>query len=273
MRKLSGYVFYRAIFKKINSFMTSSETPMFKLIELETINRCNNTCSFCPANKLVDTRDFALMSEELFLKIIAELNELNYDGSLALYSSNEPFLDKRIIKFLKIAHENLPNAKLHLATNGTLLTLDKFKEAMKYLDILSINNYNDENELIPPVKEISQYIKKHSEYENRVVIVKRLKTQKMHTRGGNAKNRKIQKPLISSCYNPFTQVVISSKGTLSLCCNDIYGSETMGDLNNEKLIDIWQGEKYQLIREKLYQKKHGRENIEICSKCDSLGNM
>lgn len=32
------------------------DVPLFEYVEIETINRCNGVCSFCPVNKLVDTR-------------------------------------------------------------------------------------------------------------------------------------------------------------------------------------------------------------------------
>ena len=79
-------------------------------IEIETINRCNSTCSFCPVSRLIDPRAGARMTEETYRGIIEELCEWNYTGTLNLFSNNEPFLDKRIIEFVNIARENLPDA-------------------------------------------------------------------------------------------------------------------------------------------------------------------
>lgn len=110
-RKLSQAV---AVFS--NMYQTEGHYPLFQTIEIETINRCNSTCSFCPVNKHSDTRDFKIMDLELFKSIINQLKELNYPGSIGLYSNNEPFLDERIVELARLAKEELPNNHLYLYT-------------------------------------------------------------------------------------------------------------------------------------------------------------
>ena len=144
-------------FKIVDELMNKKEIPLFTDIEIETINRCNGTCSFCPVNRNVDTREFKKMPEELFNKIIQELKEINYSGSVALYSNNEPLLDKRIYEFARITREELPNSYIYMFTNGTLIDMDKFLELMKYLDLLVIDNYTDEFKFHPQVEEIYPY--------------------------------------------------------------------------------------------------------------------
>jgi len=43
----------------------------------------------------------------------------------------------------------------------------------------------------------------------------------------------------------------------------------MGDLHEDRMIDIWNNEKYQEIRDKLSKRKYSRQNIPICSECDA----
>lgn len=106
----------------------ASKQLQIKEIEIETVNRCNGKCSFCPVNANEPQREYAKMSTELFYKIIQELVDMNYTGMLSIYSNNEPFLDERIVDFYKYAREKLLGARLNLYTNGTLMSLDKFKE-------------------------------------------------------------------------------------------------------------------------------------------------
>ena len=61
-------------------------------IELETLNYCNNDCSFCPANRNDDKRLHMKMDKELFFKIIDDLSDISYTGILSLFSNNEPRL-------------------------------------------------------------------------------------------------------------------------------------------------------------------------------------
>lgn len=133
---------------------------LFDHVEIETVNRCNGNCSFCPVSKNRDPRVYAEMSSKLFKSIINQLSDLNFSGKLALYCNNEPFLDSDIINKHKYAREKLPNARMHLFTNGTLLTLNKFIDIMKYLDELVIDNYHQDLKLIKPCQDIVDYCKK-----------------------------------------------------------------------------------------------------------------
>ena len=132
--------------------------PLPRRIDIETINRCNGICPFCPVNINEVQRPFAKMKHELFEKIILELEGLGYNGSVALFDNNEPFLDERICEFQKFGKKHLPNVFWDLWTNGSLLTIDNFKEIIPYLDRLVIDNYNDSGEFNPRVKLIKEYI-------------------------------------------------------------------------------------------------------------------
>ena len=132
LQKKRNYLSYR---KYVNGYAKEmgdkEEQPIFELIELETVNRCNSGCSFCPVNKKSDTREYCRMTDELFEKIIGELADLDYSYRLGLYSNNEPFLDEDIIRRVKYAREKLPKAFLEIYTNGTLLTLEQFLESLE----------------------------------------------------------------------------------------------------------------------------------------------
>lgn len=84
-------------------FLSPGITPNPLSIELETYNRCNNDCAFCPVNRNNDTRKAHYMDEKLFYSIIDQLRIMDYSGSICLYSNNEPLLDKRIFKFVEYA--------------------------------------------------------------------------------------------------------------------------------------------------------------------------
>ncbi|WP_242832962.1 radical SAM/SPASM domain-containing protein [Butyrivibrio sp. LC3010] len=246
----------------------NGEISFFNHIEIETVNRCNGICSFCPVNARIDSRNYSIMDPKLFEKIINELEEYSYSGRIALFSNNEPLLDERIIDFHKYAREHLPKARMHLCTNGTLLTVEKYKSLMKYLDELIIDNYNQQLEIIPSVKKILEYCKGNSDLEYRTTIVLRKTEEIMTSRGGDAPNVKnIEKYPNASCILPFTQMVVRPDGKVSLCCNDALGKMTMGDLNTDSLENIWNGEKFEQIRKKILD---GRKNIERCKYCDTL---
>lgn len=256
--------------KQIKEFMSKKEMPLFNNIEIETVNRCNGTCSFCPVNKNVDPREPKKMSEEMFKKIVQELKEINYTDAIALHSNNEPLIDKRIIEFTEYIKTELPDIFLYFFTNGTMLTLDKFKKLMKYLDLLVIDNYSDDLELIEPVEEVYNYCQEHPELKKKVMITKRLKTQILTSRGGQSNNRDEIINIKSSCLLPFNKIVIQPDGIIPLCCCDPFGKEILGNLNENSLVEIWYGKKHMDIVKKLSEGDNPRRKIELCKNCDAL---
>lgn len=246
----------------------SEKMPLFTSVEVETINRCNGTCSFCPINSKVDPREKKIMPKKLFYSIVDQLASLNYSGRFSTFSNNEPLLDERIIAFNQYARKRLPYAKFHLYTNGTLLALDKFKALVEVLDELIIDNYQQDLKLIKPCQEIEEYCIAHPGLNKKVTILLRKPNEILTSRGGNAPNRQRLKDYSEEpCVLPFRQFVVRPDGKISLCCNDALGEHTLGDLTKESIVDIWYGETYQKVREQIAA---GRKNYGKCRYCDTF---
>ena len=199
------------------------------------------------------------MPDELFKKIINELSMMNYSEALGLFSNNEPFLDERITDFAKYAREKLPNAFIHLYTNGTLLTFEKFIEIIKYLNYMVIDNYNDDKKINnPELQKIYNYLQEHPELKSnniaydgkKVYFAFRLQNEILTSRGGQAPNKTSglnKKFLNEFCTRLFFQFIIRPTGKISLCCNDALGKYTMGDLNKQTIKEIWNSEEYKRL--------------------------
>ena len=240
--------------------------PLFGSLEIETLNRCNSDCSFCPVNRKLDPRPRSVMDEDLFNSIIAQLADLQYKGDIGLFSNNEPLLDKRIVDFCKIAKQKIPTINhLHLSTNGKLLTIELFEDLMKYLDFLVIDNYDNQMRLQEPVKAITEYLLTNPTCEEKVRIYVRKKDEILSTRGGSAPNRTNIAPLTSSCYLPFAQMVVRPDGKISLCNNDPLGKVTLGDLTRDSISNVWNSDLYWGVRRKIAK---GRKNFFLCRGCD-----
>ena len=257
--------------EEIENILKQEKFPLFQLIEIETINRCNGECEFCPINRHDDTRQYKKMDEELFKSIIAQLKELNYDGRTCLFSNNEPLMDKRMFDFVEYAYKELPNSHFSFFTNGTLLNLERFERLIPYCDTFCIDIYHNNNykdnipENIMPI--INLCLEKPELQEKvKIQIINRKAIR--NNRGGKSKNRKFLYKVQSPCLLPYKQVIIRPDGKLSLCCNDATGCFTMGDLTKDKLIDIWNGKIYNDIRQKL---RYKRDTIGMCEYCDNFG--
>ena len=241
-------------------------SPFFHKVEIETVNRCNLNCSFCPVGASRDPRDYAKMSDELYYSIIDQLADMNYNGRLSLYSNNEPLKDERILKFQEYARRKLPDAFLYLVTNGTLLSLDVFQNIIPYLDEIVIDNYGRNKELMKPIQEIHDYCKMHSELWPKVKIALRNPDEYLTSRGGDSPNRtkSIDYPNIK-CTLPWFQLIIRPTGEISTCCADAVGSRTMGDLKKQSLKEAWFSNEFVAFRGALTS---GRGKVEKCKYCD-----
>lgn len=263
LRKLKNYLLVEnAIFR-----YDLNDMPVFEEIEIETLNRCNGTCDFCPVNANEPQRVYHKMTKELFQKIIQDLVEVNYRGKISLFSNNEPFLDERIIEFHKYAKSKLPKAHFSLYTNGSLLDKEKFMTIISYLDELHIDNYNDDRNVNPGLKEVYEYLNDNPDLKRKVTFHLRLQHEILTSRGGQAPNKKNSKALRTKCLLPYRMMVIRPDGKVSLCCNDALGKYTLGDAANNSIIAIWNSEEYRKIRSSM--RKNGRKKLMLCSSCDT----
>lgn len=249
----------------------TGHAPLFKHIEIETFNRCNGECDFCPVNRHIDPRHAVKMSDELFDSIIGQLRELDYDGDICLFSNNESLLDKRIEDFSAKAKQSVPKANIVFSTNGTLLTPERYRALIDNTDLFYVNNYCDDFQLTPLSKEIMALAQSRDEWWRKTHIVIRYRREIMSSRGGQAPNKSDLPPpaLKTGCTYPAEQMIVRPDGKLSLCCNDALGKYTLGDLSVQSLTEAWWGEKYENLRSKLLSSRSG---FELCHNCDTLGD-
>lgn len=237
-------------------------------ISIETVNICNGHCSFCPASVENNKRTLEYMEEDLFKKIIDELGGMDYRGELALYTNNEPLIDKRIVNFAKYARENVKYADIRLSTNGRLLTVGIFKELNKYLDTLVIQNYSNTGTMYDNIKEIYDYCNENPSYKEKTKIVLRNENEILSTRGGLASNRNEMDDYSEhSCTQPFMSMYIQQNGNCCICCADVYGDIVLGNVAETSVLDVWNSKKYEEIRKRI---AGGRKNIKKCKNCDQF---
>ncbi|MCC8181099.1 MAG: SPASM domain-containing protein [Planctomycetes bacterium] len=249
----------------------AASDSLFSHFEIETINRCNSDCSFCPVNKNVDTRPPRLMAEELFDSLLEQLAILNYSGYLCLYSNNEPLLDPRLADLAARARTALPHAYLNLSTNGLRLSLNKFKQLLPHFDRIIINNYRDVPVMRDNVRQVHDYCRspegREALRDKTVEISLRCIDDVLTSRAGTSPNHKrVAKPLPVPCQLPFTQMVVRPDGCVSLCCNDALGQMTLGDCTTSTIMEIWRGPTYNAVR--TLMRRDGRKGLPLCRACD-----
>ncbi len=183
MAKPVHLLIYRRQLEKYYKLIDLDHIPLFRDIEIETLNRCNGKCTFCPVNVNQPQRKYAKMTEELYRSIIGQLKEIGFKGRISLSSNNEPYLDKRICDFLKYARQELPDAYLWMYTNGTLLNKENIDRTMPYIDYLVVDCYGDGVHIGKKMERIKGYIYK-SGYACKVFFSKRKQDEILSSRGG-----------------------------------------------------------------------------------------
>ncbi len=252
----------------IDYFCGSPVKPQPLNILLETINRCNSTCSFCAANRNDESRPFCRMDEALFRKTVSQLAEWNYSGYLSLFANNEPFMDTRIIEFHKYIREKLPEAKIKVFTNGLLLDHKKFEEIAPYTDLFIINNYCEDGKLHANIAELYKYLKRNPSLHEKIDVQIKIRYigEVLTNRAGSSPNKKETKKVITEpCLFPYTDMVIYPDGKAGICCCDVKEVTNLGNVNSETMQEIWTGKKYESLRKKL---QDGRQGNKFCEHCD-----
>lgn len=237
-----------------------------KAVYFETVTRCCPRCEFCPASVYYDPRPFMLMPEKVFRKVIDELSEYNFSGIIGLWNNNEPLLDKRLEKFAAYATKRLPEAEIRLLTNGMLLTPERGKRLLEAgVKVLIIDNYSDNCEILPNVREFLEKVA--PKFPDRaIVVIERFPYEKLLNLAGWSPNNRRKATLKAFCNWPFTSLVIGADGRVTYCCNDFLFEYSVGNVKEDSLLKIWHGEKINYIRAQLL--KGNRSFNELCGSCD-----
>lgn len=119
-----------------------------QLIEIEISSFCNRKCWFCP-NAFIDRKSSEqIFSEDIFLKCMENLAQIDYCNGLNFHRFNETLANKPLaLKRIAQARSYLPKANLGVFTNGDYLDrqyLDEIKKAGASFILMSYYAKKDE---------------------------------------------------------------------------------------------------------------------------------
>ena len=182
------------------------------------------------------------MADEVYDKILDNLQEINYSGMISYSRYNEPLADGIFFKRLKQARGKLPKALLHTNTNGDYLNLEMVRELYEAgLRSLNIQVYMKENEhysdeiatqkLMERIEELNlpyQFIRSQSknrleyklfyrDFDIRIYIRNFFKNGV--DRGGMLDFMRDNYERVSPCLIPFQHFYIDYNGCVVPCCN------------------------------------------------------
>ena len=252
---------------KLKYFFKYGTFDFFNYVDIEINTSCNLRCSYCP-NSVYNKgliKNEKLMSIELYKKIIDGLAESNFTGLIDPVLYGEPLMREDLADLMKYAHEKLPKATLRIVSNGNLLTIDKYVELVKAgVKIFLITQH--ESKATENLKKLNDYLNKNPQVKKvSIIALKFDEKTPLFNRGGEVKPETTN--YYPRCREPDNALVIDYAGNVGLCCNDYFSTIKFGNINNQKLVDIWNSQKYKDIRKQL---KNRIYNLNICRKCLGL---
>ncbi len=277
---------------------------------IETTNLCNLDCIMCPRRdmkrkigtmSLVNFRTIIdkiskynsniilnLFGEPLLDKTIYEKIDYCYEkGINTFFSTNATFLDetnaKKLLKthltticlcmdgFTKETYEKIRFKSNFETTKNNIINfmeLRKLEETIPEVILQIIKMKETENEINDFLKYWQQfnftkiYVKDFCIWGDQVEGIKELSRQDQRF----LKTDKVR----PACYYPWHSVVIYWDGTIAPCCRDYNGKYILGNIFEDDLENIWNGDKFIELR-----RQHNKLNFNnpLCIKCFDMPDV
>lgn len=109
-----------------------SRLPGPRMIQIQTIDRCNGSCPVCPYSKTQRHGPSNLLDKNLYLGILKDLQRAGNTRTLALMLQNEPLLDNNLAERVRQARNVLGSRVfIRTVTNGSLLFPSRIDELFR----------------------------------------------------------------------------------------------------------------------------------------------
>jgi radical SAM protein with 4Fe4S-binding SPASM domain len=259
-------------------YIPNTRTPLPSEIEISESGMCNRKCSFCPRSAPDYDHINEFISFKLHKKLCDQLKEVNYSGLIMYSGFVEPMLDKNIYKLVNYAKTTLGNARIDMISNGDVLNEIRLKKLYDSgLDRLQISLYDGEEQHLKFI-ELGKKLKLTNK---KYVLRPRYLPEKqdfgitLSNRGGMLKNAEYKiaprkEKLQKKCFYPSYKFFLDYNGDVLMCSHDWGKKNVLGNLKNEKFLDIWLSKKFTLAREKL---NNADRSLSPCNVCDVKGDL
>ena len=246
--------------------------PLPSWIELSLIDVCNRACSFCPkSDESIAPNTHQRMTMTLIDKLVEDLKKINFEGAFCLCGYGEPMLHK---EFYEIINKLGVVGGVEIITNGDLVnkkTLIKLFESKATKLIISL--YDGPEQII----KFKALIKELNIPEDFVILRDRWYSDKIDY-GVKLTNRvgtvsvgnqpDVKDYTKTKCFYTAYQMLIDWNGDVFLCPQDWQRRQTMGNIMQSDIFDIWKGPILSKYRRKLLG---GDRNLNPCNQCNADG--
>ena len=228
-------------------------------INIETIDWCNRKCDWCP-NKNRETSPDNLMDKDVWCRIIRQLVDYAYKGEIHPFLNGEPTMDKRLPALVQYAKSILPECVFKLITNGDGLKapIDVQIFLSAGIDKIHMNHYTGKLSGIGKARD--------NLFPQMTHIGMKELMPSFYNRAGKVDYTPAKKFL--KCEYFLNKLAFNYKGDMVLCCSDFNSEVVFGNIMDQSLAAIINGELYQK-----YYKAHkngGAKQLPLCKECNRI---
>ncbi|MFH1174991.1 MAG: radical SAM/SPASM domain-containing protein [archaeon] len=268
-----------------------------RAVQIETVSYCNGHCSCCPYEITSKLFPQSRMPDALFASILEQLRDFQ-PLLVAPYMNNEPLADVSFFSRLFAIRDVLPDAYIDVATNASLLTREKAELLLSSLvrvDEVKINFSSWKKEEYEgrtglsygrTLRNVLEFIDlaraTNGRGRYRIILVGsdhpeedrqfwgergiEVSSYAKVSRGGII-DPSPSKSTITGCKydRQDNWLHILSTGEVVLCCMDWFRRYRLGDLCTASIEQIWRGEQYTTIRDKI---RNSTDLSFICNNCE-----
>ncbi len=246
--------------------------PLPSWIELSLIDVCNRSCSFCPkSDESVAPNTYQKMTSKLIDKLVNDLKKINFEGAFCLCGYGEPMLHK---DYIDITNKLGEIGGVEIITNGDLVnekSLIKIYESKATRLLISLYDGPDQiikfKNMIRELKIPEEFvILRDRWYSDKIDYGVKLTNRVGTISAGNQPN--IENYSKKKCYYTAYQMLIDWNGDVFLCPQDWQRRQTMGNIMQDDIFDIWKGPILSKYRRKLLG---GERSLNPCNQCNADG--
>lgn len=271
-----------------------------KYVCIEVTSRCNMECPICVMQHMC--REKKDMELSLFRKVVSQLEQFNMPLSW-LHFYGESLLNKQFPEMLDILRDSSLQGYA-VGVNGTLLTEQMCEILSRHQLIVRVAVDSHDSRQYMNLRGSDQHAKIVQNTKNFISIAQgkpvKIEIQGMMT-GKNDKQTKTRIvkmfgkhpnveyiwkrlnahketdkslgvfPEVSQnfrCTQPQQTFIITATGVCVACCLDYDAVQPIGDINEETLLDIWNGQKRKDIMDKIRSRDWG--SLPACCDCMNI---
>ncbi len=246
--------------------------PIPSWIELSLIDVCNRACSFCPkSDDSIAPNTHQRMTMTLIDKLVNDLKKINFEGAFCLCGYGEPMLHK---EYIKITNKLGEIGGVEIITNGDLINKKTLMELYESKATKVIISLYDGPEQIVKFKNLINELKIPEEfiilrdrwYSDKIDYGVKLTNRVGTVQVGNQPDVKDYSK--TKCFYTAYQMLIDWNGDVFLCPQDWQRRQTMGNIMQTEIFDIWKGPVLSKYRRRLI---NGERSLNPCNQCNADG--